>query len=707
MGYVLQGNVGYPELIWEDFAFQINNRQLKKGRREIMPYHRFTKIIINHFLSKHQSLAKLQHLHTHTFKDDGVVNRLKFVKISEDFQEYGLPIPETMLTEDIKQSESYQMFIKYSTGLIPLKKSRADKSLKLKGVLQPLANELLAADTMQAIKESKKINRRQPNTGGLSKGTGSIQGVPDESTVVFSPSSEGTGTKPGVPDKEKVTSEAKADVYSDEDKEKKDDDDDKSIDIEETGDEETDDEFVLDDADAEKTKEVNDDNKKAKLPPSSSSLSVSLGFGNQFFNLSSDKSTVGTLKDSADDEINSLLDIQIQQKILQIQSPSILTVPVSVISEPAVLSPIPEIPTVSSAITPLPPHSVSTISPILQKTKTPIPTPPITTEAPPITTVAPVVTTILDPLPVISQRVSVLEKDVQELKAVDHTTALLASLRSEIPSAVNAYLGSSLGDVLQKVLQKHTEELIQQYPQQVNYKDVIKESVQENVINEVKNLLPKFLPKTIFDFATPVIQSTVKKALEKTQTALTQSSSQAQSSLKAAESLSEYELKNILFERMDKSHSYLTHDKHQALYDALFNSLCLDDVIARGQADPEKILRKRDRDDEDPLAGPNQGKKTKRSRTKESKPSKKSSTTKESSKGKSPAKTSKSGKSVTAEELAFEMASDDIKQTVDDVVNDADQPPDDTTQTKDNAPKYDWFKQPPQLPTLDPEWNTR
>ncbi|GJZ03003.1 hypothetical protein Tco_0520964 [Tanacetum coccineum] len=60
------------------------------------------------------------------YKDDGVVSRLKFVRISKEFQEYGLPIPETMLTKGIKQSESYQMFIKYSTRLIPSKKSKDD-----------------------------------------------------------------------------------------------------------------------------------------------------------------------------------------------------------------------------------------------------------------------------------------------------------------------------------------------------------------------------------------------------------------------------------------------------------------------------------------------------------------------------------------------------------------------------------------------------
>ncbi|GKD25332.1 hypothetical protein Tco_1231546 [Tanacetum coccineum] len=139
----------------------------------------------------------------------------------------------------------------------------------------------------------------------------------------------------------------------------------------------------------------------------------------------------------------------------------------------------------------------------------------------------------------------------------------------------------------------------------------------------------------------------------------------------------------------------------------MLNSIILDDDVARGQADPKKVLRKRYRDDEDPLAGPNQGKKTKRRRTKESEPSKKSSTSKELSNSKSPVKTFKSGKFVTAEEPVkepvFEMASDDIEQTVDDVANDVDQPLDDSTQTKDKDPKKYWFKQPPRPPTPDQE----
>ncbi|GKA75965.1 zinc finger, CCHC-type containing protein [Tanacetum coccineum] len=95
---------------------------------------------------------------------------------------------------------------------------------------------------------------------------------------------------------------------------------------------------------------------------SSFSLSVSSGFGNQFFNLSSDKSTVGNFKDTTDAEINSSLDVQIQQEIPYIQSSSILNVHVLVISKSAVLSPIPKIPTVTLTTTPPPPHYVSAIS---------------------------------------------------------------------------------------------------------------------------------------------------------------------------------------------------------------------------------------------------------------------------------------------------------------------------------------------------------
>ncbi|GKD41252.1 hypothetical protein Tco_1261459, partial [Tanacetum coccineum] len=93
----------------------------------------------------------------------------------------------------------------------------------------------------------------------------------------------------------------------------------------------------------------------------------------------------------------------------------------------------------------------------------------------------------------------------------------------------------------------------------VDHFEAIEASVQANLINEVKNQLPKFLPKIVSDFVNPRLESTVRNVLQKTPALLAHSSSTpGQSPSKAANSLSGYELKNILLDKMDKSRSYMT-----------------------------------------------------------------------------------------------------------------------------------------------------
>ncbi|GKF68065.1 hypothetical protein Tco_0197744, partial [Tanacetum coccineum] len=171
---------------------------------------------------------------------------------------------------------------------------------------------------------------------------------------------EGTGTKPGVPDKEKEITEEnyKIRVRKDEDEE--------MINAE-VDDYDKGDEHITNaaKADAEKTLEVKDDSKKTELPPTSSSLSVSSGFGDQFLKLSSDSSLVSIVKDTTYTEINSLLEVKIQSKVSHTQSLSMLSVPVSVISEPTVLTPVQESPSIATA-TSLPPPFVSTTPFVLQ-----------------------------------------------------------------------------------------------------------------------------------------------------------------------------------------------------------------------------------------------------------------------------------------------------------------------------------------------------
>ncbi|GKA52818.1 hypothetical protein Tco_0746133 [Tanacetum coccineum] len=85
-----------------------------------------------------------------------------------------------------------------TNSFIVSKKRSSNSSKKLKGIQTLTPAEQEAADIMKALKESKKMSKRQPGTGGSNEGTGNILGVPDESTVISRASSEGTGSKPGL-----------------------------------------------------------------------------------------------------------------------------------------------------------------------------------------------------------------------------------------------------------------------------------------------------------------------------------------------------------------------------------------------------------------------------------------------------------------------------------------------------------------------------
>ncbi|GKG28093.1 hypothetical protein Tco_0406420, partial [Tanacetum coccineum] len=113
-----------------------------------------------------------------------------------------------------------------------------------------------------------------------------------------------------------------------------------------------------------------------------------------------------------------------------------------------------------------------------QQTTAPIPPPPITTDAPTITT------SILesDALSAVQLRVDKLEKDVSELKNVDHSTTTIATLKSQVPTLVDSYLGSKLDDALQKALQKHSKDLIQKHSKDLIQKHSMKPTPESSKI---------------------------------------------------------------------------------------------------------------------------------------------------------------------------------------------------------------------------------
>ncbi|GJX86480.1 hypothetical protein Tco_0337254 [Tanacetum coccineum] len=416
-----------------------------------MPYPRFTKAITQYFIIKDKSISVRNRLFMHTVQHDSILGSLKYVSKTDDYQAYGALILAEMTNLTMWNSPTYKTFLAYATGVITPKKARKLRNLllhqrrKVLLLLKSLLRNLMLKDSQLVFKsetllvlDKKVIKRSKRETNIHQEGS----------------SSKGAGLEPEVPNEPKGKS---IDINSDDN-----DDDDQQSDDEQTesnnprtsdDEEETqEDEFVhtpenyvptddeTNDVDDEEYRKINEemyDDVNVELKDvelanegksnqvqneaqvttiaapaqvASSSRSISSNYGSIFLNLDNIS--------SVETGIISMLDVQVQHENLNIHSSSLLTVPVSVIPEPIILSSIPE--TLTTA---------TTSNPAVQESET---------------------------LSTIHLRISDLEKEVKELKNVDHSSALLATIKSEVLTAVKEYLGTSLDDALYKQESQYT-----------------------------------------------------------------------------------------------------------------------------------------------------------------------------------------------------------------------------------------------------------
>ncbi|GJU44846.1 hypothetical protein Tco_1202112 [Tanacetum coccineum] len=94
----------------------IDSRHTSAKRKEQMPYPRFTKVIINHFLTKHNTLPKRQTSFIHTIKYDSVLRNMKFMSKGEEHQKYGMSIPDSIMNDAIRRSKPYLTYLTMSTN---------------------------------------------------------------------------------------------------------------------------------------------------------------------------------------------------------------------------------------------------------------------------------------------------------------------------------------------------------------------------------------------------------------------------------------------------------------------------------------------------------------------------------------------------------------------------------------------------------------
>ncbi|GJY84057.1 retrovirus-related pol polyprotein from transposon TNT 1-94 [Tanacetum coccineum] len=370
-GIFYQKNVDYVALLWEDFMFQDDNREISSIRKENMPYPRFTKVIISHFISKDKTISMRNKINLHTVHDDSLLGTLKFVSKTQDYQ-------------------------KDTPGVSVSKKKTQAKVDKGKGM------DLLSDVALLEVAQLKKVpDKLKEKTNGTNEETGTILGVPN------------------VP---KVQSESENESWGDrENDDDSNDDDDDSDDDEE---EKQDDEYVHTPkhyvpTEDETNDEINDDSKEfdeEEYEELYGDVNISLKdvepADKEKVNVEMTNTETCNAKlenVNQEGEGNQVKDdTQATQKTEVPRTSPLLTIPVSVIPEVVNLREI--VKTSSSAtISSL----LSSLLPYLQHI-TPIPT-PTTTESTTPTTVVP----ISETLTAFHQRITNLEKDVKELKIVD------------------------------------------------------------------------------------------------------------------------------------------------------------------------------------------------------------------------------------------------------------------------------------------------
>ncbi|GKD55584.1 hypothetical protein Tco_1288971 [Tanacetum coccineum] len=418
-----------------------------------MYYPQFTQVIIHYFLTQDKTLSWRNKIGVHTFNDDYLVNTLRFVSAKEETQIHGVILPESLTSPEMKETKAYKTYFGFSTGATPPKKAR-----KFKKTASPKLT-IVPVSTKEPMGKSKRIKRpAKKSTQDLARGVviretpeipvskkkenvdvargkgiellSQVALTEDAHAAIIKPSitNEGTGVKPGVLDvteeessKNKDSDDDKTqsdyDDESDSEHEKDENESDSESDQEENEEDDVDDEEEEDEEVVKTSSNDSDDEDETKIADKAEGdgdeemdYTTSLPYDNVDIRLNEQVDTdKGFVQDEGTDatmtdifpirmqKIVSPMDVHVHHEVPNQQTPTLLTVPVSVVSETS--------PTYSTII----PQSIPSFTP----------SPPQSTPTPPPTTKATNPPSTLLNFALIFQfdnKATTLEKEVVELK---------------------------------------------------------------------------------------------------------------------------------------------------------------------------------------------------------------------------------------------------------------------------------------------------
>ncbi|GKF21238.1 hypothetical protein Tco_0069876, partial [Tanacetum coccineum] len=156
-------NIDYVYLLWEDFLFQIENKDVKKTNK--MSYPRFTKIIIDYFMSKDQSISRRNKMFWHSTRDDTMFTFMRCISKHEDTQ---APKLKYIRKKDDSATSSKKKPIQATKGTRLKSKAKVAKPDKKK---QPVKKTKAKGDRVDT--QSKVLDEQQQKTSSIDEGVDS------------------------------------------------------------------------------------------------------------------------------------------------------------------------------------------------------------------------------------------------------------------------------------------------------------------------------------------------------------------------------------------------------------------------------------------------------------------------------------------------------------------------------------------------------
>ncbi|GKA22071.1 hypothetical protein Tco_0708033, partial [Tanacetum coccineum] len=621
-GLYHQEKVDYVYLLWEDLVFQIENKESRKNKYMFFP--RFTKVIINYFMSQDQSIPRRNKVDWHMANDDPILTTMRFFPHHEVVQRYGAILPDYLTNLAMKESETYKTYHDLATGKVQPKPKYVRRSSRTKTDEAPKPSSgkrvkamakvaksgkkkqptfrletlsdiaLSEAEQMKlAIERSKtQLHLSQPNGSGAHERTGVTPGVPDVPTYEFDDEQISWKSSEEEDDDEENVSEHDDD--DDDERTESDNDDDDNSDEDVQGANIEEEEMV-----EEATHEEDDSNELYR------DVNVNLE-GRDIMMTDASLPNVQATQETEDTHVilTAPINLEGQQQSsfvssgfvsnmlnprpntgndpifnLNTEATSLVDVPVTTIAEP---------PLVFATTLPPPPTPLITH---MQQTPFPIPTTTPSTSLQDLSN--------FGSLFGFDHRLKTLETDFSEFKQTNQ----FAEAVSSIFGFVDAYLANKMNEAVKIATQLQSNRLRDEAQDENedflnklddNIKKIIKDQVKQQVKAQVSKILPR-------------IEKTINEQLKAE--VMTRSSTESKTSLAIAANLSELELKKILIEKLERNKSINRSNEQKNLYKALVEAYKSDKLILDTYGDTVSFKRCKDYEDKDeePSAGSNRG----------------------------------------------------------------------------------------------------